>query len=464
MKTMIAVMILATLTAGTTPPPRADDALPALQDGRWNDALPILETVVAANPFDGRARYYLGVTYQHIERNREAVDELRSALDLGVTGNRRGMRSAHVALAQCLAATGDADDAIAHLEEAWALWGFDGLVEILSDEDFTALHDDPRLKELAGLDPRADEGDRDARWRADLSYLRRLIAVAHPEPFHTIGAANWNAAADHLDENVGKLSDLEIVAEFMRLFASIDDGHTAVYPPTEGDLAWHLLPFYPVRLEDGWFVAAAAPGYAELVGARIIEAAGQDWMEIVSFVAEHLARDNDFTRRWLAAIGLQFAELYALASGSADATQVEFVVELADGKRMQRTLVAEAITRNPNAHWAPEGWVTAYESAPLWLRNPTVFFHHEKLLDSGVVYARILQLADGEGQSLAGYGRELREFFTDNDASALILDLRLNNGGDANEARGLVNELIRIPGLQESGSLAVLIGTPQASN
>jgi tetratricopeptide (TPR) repeat protein len=458
MKTTIAALLLATLTAGAAPPQQTNDALPALRDGRWHEALPILETVVAANPFDGRARYYLGVTYQRIDRNREAIDELRSALELGVTGNRRGMRSTHVALARSLIVIGNADSALAHLEEAWAHWGFDGLADILSDEDFSPLHEDPRLQELAGLDPRADTGDREARWRADLRYLRRLIAVAHREPFHSLGATSWNATADELDQNVGQLSDRKIVAEFMRLTASIDDGHTAVYPPTEGDVAWHLLPFFPVRFKDGWFIAAAAPEYAELVGAKIVKAAGRDWPEIVNFAAEHLARDNTFTQRWLAGVGLQFAELYTLASGSADATQVEFVVEQADGIRVRKTLVAEAITRNPNSHWAPEEWTTAYEAAPLWLRDPTVFFHHEMLLDSGVVYARILQMADGEEQSLADYGRKLREFFIESDARALILDLRLNNGGDANEARGLVDELIRIPGLEKSGSLAVLIG------
>lgn len=240
--------------------------------------------------------------------------------------------------------------------------------------------------------------------------------------------------------------------------ASIGDGHTAVYPPTEGELAWHLLPFFPVRLEDGWYVAAAPPEYAHLVGAKLLKAAGRDWQEMVDFTAGHLASDNVFTARWLTAIGLQFAELYALVSGGTDLKEVELVAELADGTRVRANLVAQPITRNPNAHWAPEGWTTPYEKAPLWLRDPTRLFYYELLPETGVVYARILQMADGEEQSLAEYGRALREFFTGNDARALILDLRLNNGGDANQARDLIDELIRTPGLEKPGSLAVLTG------
>lgn len=457
MKAMIAALILTMTTAGSTTLQRANDVLPALQDGRWNEALPVLETIVKTNPFNGRAQYYLGVTYQQLDRDGDAIDALQSALALGVTGNRRGVRQAHVALAQSLAATGDADDAFAHLGEAWAHWGFDGLVEILSDEDFSPLHEDPRLKALAGLDALADTGDREARWLADLRYLRRLLEVAHPDPFHTIDATRWGEAISALDQNIARFSDLEIIAAFMHLVASIEDGHTAVYPPTEGDAAWHLLPFYPVRLDDGWFVAAAAPEYADIVGGKIVEAAGRDYSEIVNFASDRLARDNGFTRRWLAGVGLQFAELYALASDSDDATQVELVVEHTGGKRVRKTLGAEAIMRNPNGHWVPDAWTTAYQSAPLWLRDPTVNFHHA-LLDSGVVYSRILQLVDGDEQSLAGYGRELREFVVDSGAHALVLDLRLNNGGDANEARGLVNELLRIPGIDAPGALAVLIG------
>ena len=241
--TMVA-LLLGLLAGGAAPLPRTDDAVPALREDRWDDALPLLKSVVAANPFEGRARYYLGVTYQGLERHGEAVAEFRAALELGVYGTRSGMRAAHVALARGLAATGDVDGALAHLEEAWAYWGFDGLVEILGDQDFASLHEDPRLRGLAGLDPQADAGDRAARWQADIRYLRRLLAVAHPEPFHSIEASRWNAAADRLDRDVARSRRPEPAVRYGRGSAVNSGAVTNAPPPvisTRGGSSPHQL-------------------------------------------------------------------------------------------------------------------------------------------------------------------------------------------------------------------------------
>lgn len=442
-------------------PPRLDDALPALRESRWQDAATLLETVIASNPHDSGALYYLGLSYQRLGRHEDAIDPLQSALELGVTGDTRGVRSGHLALARSRAATGDADGALLHLEEAWAHWGFDGLVDVLDDESFALLHGDPRLRALAGLEPKADSGDRDARWRADLAYLRRLLAVAHPDSFHSTGAASWNQAADWLEGRVSELTDLQMVSELMQLMAMIGDGHTALYPPSEGDLAWHLLPFLPFRLADGWFVAAASPDHADLVGAKLLSAGSRPWSEIAGFTGRHLARGNRFTHDWLAGVGLQFAEPYALAQGApstASPGPVELEVEFPDGSRVRRRLEPTMIDRDPNAHWAPAEWASAFDAAPRWLRDPHQRFDVDLLPETGVLYARLLQTLDEEELSLADFGRQVRESFGANNARALILDLRLNNGGNANQARGLFDELLRIPQLEEPGALIVLIG------
>ncbi len=438
------------------PPPRTADAVAALRAERWGEARDTLEAVVGANPHDGLARYYLGIAREALDLHAEALPELRAALALGVDGSRRGLRGAHLALARTLAATGDVDGALTHVEEAWSSWGFDDIPGLLTDEAYAPLHAAPRLRALARLD---DTADRSERWRADLRYFQRLVSEAHPDPFRTTSAETWNARVEALAAAADEASDLEITGELMRLAALIGDGHTAVYPPTEGAGAWHLLPFVPVCLSDGWFVAAAPAELADIVGAQLVGAGGSSWDALVRFATERVAADNDFTHRWLAGVALQFAELYALAGATEDATRVSFDLVLPNGRRTTRTLEAGPILRDPNARAVPEGWATAYAEAPLWLEGAGRPFHH-RILDGvpGAVYAQINQTADARNQTLAGYGRELREFFEQDPSRALVLDLRLNNGGNAYEARRLVNELLRIPALEEPGRLLVLIG------
>lgn len=457
----LALFVIALFQLAAVPselPPRPNEVLADLQEERWSEARPILEGAREANPYDGRTRLYLGIAYQGLGRHREAIDELEAALRWGVTGNRRGMQLTHLALARSCLATGDSERGLAHLERAWADWSFDGVAELLEDERYSLLHSDPRLRQLAGLDRRADAGDRVARWRADLRHFRRLLRAAHPSPFHSIAAERWEAEADRVGDEIPSLEDREVVAEFLRLAALIGDGHTAVYPPTDGAIGWQILPFIPVRMSDGWFVAATPPEHADLVGGRVVASGGRSLDVVLDFLRERLPRDNEFTENWLLGWGLQFAPAHALAVGGGDADSVLITVERADGTQISRELVARAADRNPNSHWVPSDWILAADRAPRWTREPDRIFHHEYVADSGVIYARILQTADTAEMSLAAYGQELRGFMEKHEGAGLVLDLRLNNGGDANEARDLLDELIRIPALETRGSLAVLIG------
>lgn len=439
-------------------PPRLEDALPAIRGERWEEAVAVLEPVVAASRYDGTAHYYLGISRQALGQHDAALEELDLAVSLGVNGRRNGMRMAQLALARSHAASGDPELALESLDTAHARWGFDDLASILTADDFELLHDDPRLRSLAGLDEASDGGDRDARWRADLGHLRRLIIAAHPEPFHTVGESTWNREADALAASIPHLTDLHISSELMRLVARIGDGHTALYPKIDGECAWHLLPFYPLCLADGWYVAAAAPGHEDLVGARLMEVNGKDWVQVLAFATARMAHDNEFTARWLAGIGLQFAELHALATGSDDASSVELTVLTADGRTLREQLDATPIDRDPNAGWPPESWNTAWEQPPLWLQEPFVPFLLETLEVDDVVYARLDQTRDFPSRSMADIGREIGALFEETGASGMILDLRRNNGGDANEARAFVDQLLRIPVLENPDTLLVLIG------
>jgi hypothetical protein len=99
-----------------------------------------------------------------------------------------------------------------------------------------------------------------------------------------------------------------------------------------------------------------------------------------------------------------------------------------------------------------------FAQAPLWLQRSDEPFWHRALGDSGLVYAQVNAVADGASQKLAAYARELREFVQSTAAKGLILDLRKNNGGNAEIGRDFVEEILRIPAIEERERLFVLIG------
>lgn len=455
MRFVLVLLFLAGPVAAAEPP-STGDALPLIRAERWEDAAALLERVAAANPYDGPGHYYLGVSYQQLGRCSDALPVLERALDLGVNAGRNGMRAALVAAARCAADLGDNDQALDCLERAWGRWGLRDVASLLAEPRFDTVRG--RAGMMTGRTPEADGGDPVARWRADLLWYRNLLERAHPNPFHEVSAAAWRQVADRLDRSIASATDLEITSSFMRLASLIGDGHTAVYPPTEGSGAWHLLPLYPIWLRDGWYVGAAAPELAPAVGARILGAGGVGIDSLVALAGRHLAADNEMTSHWLAGVALQFAEIYRLAGASSDSRTVCIDLELPDGSRRSVTATAGPVTRNPNARWAPTGWPSMFGDTSLWLSHAGEAFRHLRVDGTSAVYAQINQTADTDTLSMAAYGHRLRAFFRESGASTLILDLRLNNGGDANDARGFVDELIRLEALEREGSLFLLIG------
>lgn len=255
----VLVLLFLAPPAAAERPPTTGDALPLIRAERWEDAAALLERVVAANPYDALGHYYLGVSFQRLGRCSEGLPVLDRALDLGVNADRNGMRAALVAAARCAADLGDTDRALDCLERAWGRWGLRDVETLLTEPRFDSIRD--RAGRLTGRTAAADGGDRVARWRAALRWYRNLLERAHPNPFHQVSALAWRQAADRLDADIASATDLRITSGFMRLASLIGDGHTAVYPPTDGSQAWHLLPLYPIWLRDGWYVGRPHPSW-----------------------------------------------------------------------------------------------------------------------------------------------------------------------------------------------------------
>lgn len=414
---------------------------------------------VDANPYDGRRWRALADALSGADRCAEAAPAYEQALALGVDGAPWSLRDTTVALARCLAITGDLDGALARLSVAQGPLGFSDFAALDADPALASLVEDPRYQRLAGRIDRAAL-DRDAGWRSDLAYFDELMRRRHPNPFHTVSEADWADAVARLDAAIPDLSDLEIVAEFMRLAGLIRDGHTAVYPPFAGEGAFHMLPITLYAFPDGWRVLAAEPDYADLVGGRVLAVNGTPMAEVADAIAAFVAYDNPMTSKWLGGVALQFSEAMAAAAGGGDPLAPVLTVETPGGAELTRALGAGPITRNPMAPWPPADWTAIDDGAPTpaWLARTEEPFWFEDRPEDGFVYAQINQIRDGETETLAAFAARLGATLDATDARALVLDLRHNNGGNGTLNWALVREIVRRPAFDRDGGFYVIVG------
>jgi tetratricopeptide (TPR) repeat protein len=122
--------IVETATEAPEPPPPSPPASPAaadphalndqgfalMQEGRWEEALPLLEEAVAGlegsysgeDPYEAYANYNLGRTLLELGRCDEALDPLEQSQEL--QGERKEIRQARKAAERCLDRQDDGDD------------------------------------------------------------------------------------------------------------------------------------------------------------------------------------------------------------------------------------------------------------------------------------------------------------------------------------------------------------------
>jgi tetratricopeptide (TPR) repeat protein len=301
------------------------------------------------------------------------------------------------------------------------------------------------------------------KWREDLRYMAREMEARHKNLFHTMTREQFEGAVRRLDERIPVLARHQIIVELARTAALVGDGHTNVAPTRDPKIGFRTLPVKLYLFEDGMFVRAAERGHAELLGARVVKVGDVTAEEAVARARDIVGRDNEMDVKFFAPILLSMPEvLHALGlSESPDAAR--FTFEKAGRRQTLRLKPAgpfDLLPPDTDLSWLPkEGWVDMRDGAPgpLWLKDPKNKFWFEQLPNSKVVYAQLNEVNDKADESLADFSKRLLAFVEANEVEKLVLDLRLNRGGNGSLLRPLVLGLIKSK-VNRPGHLFVLMG------
>jgi len=134
-----------------------------------------------------------------------------------------------------------------------------------------------------------------------------------------------------------------------------------------------------------------------------------------------------------------------------------------DGKSFERTFDAPSMMRFPQryGHVQPGGrWsnVRAPDSEPLYLRNLHKLYEFEHLPQHKTVYVRQSQIQDDPSEPIPDFYARVFEFIENNDVDHLVLDLRLNGGGNNYKNKPIVTGIVRCAKIDRPGQQFVIIG------
>ena len=286
-----------------------------------------------------------------------------------------------------------------------------------------------------------------SQWRSDIDFLAAQAAKIHPNLYHAMTPAQWQAGIDAAKSANPQSREGQIIA-IMRLVALIQDAHNEIeFPCGEGTAT-----NFPLRLAwfpQGVIIEAAPPQYASLVGGTLqaIDDTPIDrvWSQVLPLVSHDAANVEG---------GLQsHPTIYLTCSGilhglgiTRGADKATYTVR-ARGQTVRASL-APAISWlsivRPGTVVPADNWIEARPSpAALWLSHPRAMFWYAYLQRERTLYVQINNVLDAPNETLAHFSSRLSAAIAKNAPEKLVLDLRRNTGGDNTLLRPLLVTLIQ---------------------
>jgi hypothetical protein len=284
------------------------------------------------------------------------------------------------------------------------------------------------------------------QWHEDVRYLARELPLHHKNAFHSVSRDEFERAMNELDGKVDSSADYEIFVGMMRICALVGDAHTAIGEPP--NLHRYPLAFY-------WFgkelrVILCTEPYKRALGAKVVKVGDKSIEDAAASIDTLIAHENDYWVRCLETALLRSAELLHALKVTPKLEHANWTFEDDGGKRF--TLDVPALAASEKIEW-----VSSLQQPPLYRQRPNEPIWFTSLAESQSVYVNLRgNPDDGTYRRVAA---ELMKTLDDLQPKRLVIDVRLNRGGDFNKARNFL-----LPGLKQRltrrtlGSVYVITG------
>ena len=302
-----------------------------------------------------------------------------------------------------------------------------------------AAHGQVPAPETVGLSPAAAAGQ-----LSDLAIVERDF-LAVDRSYSPQSRARAQHMLAQLRRVAGRLSAAQFELRLAEVAAAADNGHTTVFmPPWKS--RYNKVPVRFGVFSDGLYVTDADAAHRDVVGAKVVSVEGKGLPALRNQLHHYMAAAQGFRDEYLP-IWLQSPEL--MHASGIGARPDRLAVELVRDGRQQK-LVLRA---NPpggeidQAYSAPSQLIELTKRLPesrkpIYLRQSDALFQLLPMARD----AYYLQFRSNRGDTIAPFASHALDVLVAERPRFIILDERLNAGGDLGSTRDLMQALGPIVG------------------
>ena len=301
-----------------------------------------------------------------------------------------------------------------------------------------------------------------ADWQADLRFLQQTVHDDYPFLFKKVTAEKFDAEVEKFHRGIPQMADHEILAGFSRIVALFGYGHTDIgwYG---GPVNYHRSRFNLYYFSDGLYVQGVHQDHRDALGARVTAVEGMPVDKALQAIRPLVPAEND---QYFKAFGINLLAIPEALHAQGVTKELKTTVTLSlekDGRAFEYSFPAPEATRLP-VHYSlmpQEGeWLDARDQSqtPLYLQELDRISFFQYLPEQRTVYVRQSQIQDDPQEAIPDFYARVFDFIEKNEVEKLVLDLRLNGGGNNYKNKPIVTGIIRTEKIDQAGKLFVIIG------
>lgn len=428
-----------------------------INNKEWTKAIDAYKALIEKDKYNGAFYINLGSAYYNNKNYPEAVKTYEAAIKLGFQCDVCAYN-----IACCYGLSGDSENAVKWLKAA-GKFKFKNLDEkVRGDSDFDKIKNDEKFKTYLARTVDKSSG-RTEIWKADIMFLKERMEQTHYNIYEALTKEQWEKSFSELLDNIESLDDEHINTELAKIVASVGDGHTIFFPAPKngGKQEAYKIKFY--KFKDGLYIKGITKDNAQYNGMKVTKIGKYKTEDALKKISEIIPHDNELGIDWLTPAYLMNNDyLYGLGiNDSKDVLKLELEDEA--GKKITAEIKKSVsdysnIFHNPNTG----EYVYANESStaplPLYLKRGNDMFWYEHLTDINFVYMQVNGISNKDNEKIKDFYDKVFKFIDSNKVDGIIIDLRLNSGGNNNLNKHLINNFIRYDKINKKGKIFTIIG------
>ena len=302
------------------------------------------------------------------------------------------------------------------------------------------------------------------QWQEDLRFLQQTVHKDYSFLFKKTTAEQFDKEVALLFEQIPNLEEHQIIVGLAKIVSLFGYGHTAIWlrGGTDHSYGFHKMPYHVYQFSDGVYIQGVHKKYSKAIGARVLKIEDMPIEEALKAIKPTFPAENDQFFKGYGYRYLQIPEILH-AQGIMDELKPTITLSLEkNGEVFNQTF--EQVDAQSNVSYGfvqnNEDWldIRNQDQTPLWLKNLDQIYYYEYLPKYKAVYVRQSQIQDDPKISIPDFYKEVFDFVEQNEVEKLILDVRLNGGGNNYKNKPIVTGIIRTEKINQSGKFFVILG------